>query len=66
MLDIMCVVVKANDEETRRARSLYGRYCVRKMVEDPDGARGFDHDDWAIDARNSMSKREMDCDLDSR
>jgi len=41
----------ANDEETRRGRSLFARYIVRKSVEDADGLRGFDHDDWALDAR---------------
>lgn len=47
----------ANDEETRRGRSLFARYAVRKKVEDADGLRGFDHDDWAIDARKSMPTR---------
>lgn len=43
----------ANDEETRRGRSLFARYGIRKKIENLDGIRDFDHDDWKLDARKS-------------
>merc|ERR1719401_2787170 len=47
----------ANDEYTRKGRSLFARHIIRRKVEDLDGIRGFDHDDWALDQRKSSPYR---------
>lgn len=47
----------ANEEYTRKGRSLFARHVVRRKVDDMDGLRGFDHDDWALDQKKSSPYR---------